>query len=254
LAQTDGAAAAAREAIAGFAALLTDAPDLAARLPDGYLDRVERYVKLLLDANTRINLTRVVAPPDVARMHLLDAVAALPLLDAAPDGPAVDLGSGGGVPGLPLALARPGQAWTLVESQARKAAVLRDFVTALDLRGLEVAAQRAETLGRDPLHRERYAVATARALAPLPVLAELALPLLRVGGILLAWKGPLDAEDDEVRHGQAAVKVLGGGPLQLVDPGLPALGGHRFVVVTKERATPPRFPRRPGEPGRRPLG
>ncbi|HYM52742.1 MAG TPA: 16S rRNA (guanine(527)-N(7))-methyltransferase RsmG [Candidatus Dormibacteraeota bacterium] len=254
MAKTDGAAAAAREARRAFAALLADAPALAAQLRDGYLDHVERFVALLLDANARINLTRVVAPADVARLHLLDAVAALPLLDAAIGGPVVDLGSGGGVPALPLALARPERAWTLVDSVAKKAVILRGFATALGLRAVEVLAERAETAGRDPRHREQYAVVTARAVAPLAVLAELALPLLHVGGSLLAWKGPLGEEDDELRHGRAAIGRLGGGELRLVDPGLAPLGGHRFVVVIKERRTPPPYPRRPGEPARHPLG
>jgi 16S rRNA (guanine527-N7)-methyltransferase len=253
LPQTDGAAAAARAAREALEPLLADAPTLAALLPAGCLDRIERFVSLLLAANERINLTRVVAPADVARLHLLDALAALPLLDAAGPGPVVDLGSGGGVPALPLALAQPERAWALVESVAKKAAVLREMADALGMERMTVLAERAETLGRDPGHRERYAVATARACAPLPVLAELALPLMRTGGTLLAWKGPPAAGDDEVRRGRAAIAQLGGGQLRLVDPDLPALGGHRFVVVRKEGSTPDRYPRRPGEPARRPL-
>ena len=95
---------------------------------------------------------------------------------------------------------------------------------------------------------------TARACAALPVLAELALPLLETGGSLLAWKGPLVEGDEEVRRGRVAIGQLGGGRLRLVDTDLPALGGHRFVIVPKERETDARFPRRAGEPGRRPLG
>jgi len=254
LPQTDGAAAAARAAREALESLLADAPALAGRLPAGYLDRIERFVSLLLAANERINLTRVVAPAEVARLHLLDALAALPLLEAAGAGQVVDLGSGGGVPALPLALAEPEREWALVDSVAKKAAVLREMTDALGLDRVTVLVERAETLGRDPRHRERYTITTARACAPLPVLAELALPLLRPGGTLLAWKGPLSEEDDEVRRGRAAIAQLGGGPLRLLDSGIAALGGHRFVVVRKERATAARYPRRPGEPARRPLG
>jgi 16S rRNA (guanine527-N7)-methyltransferase len=254
LPQTDGAALAARASRDALESILADAPAIAALLPAGYLDLVERFVALLLDANQRTNLTRVVAPADVARLHLLDSLAVLPLLDAAGDGPVVDLGSGGGVPALPLAQARPERPWTLVDSVAKKAAALRQMTEALGLDAVTVLAERAEILGRDPRHRERFAVVTARACAALPVLAELALPLLSAGGTLLAWKGPLGEQDDEMRRGRAAITQLGGGELQLVDPGLPALGGHRFAVVRKERPTPGRYPRRPGEPNRRPLG
>jgi 16S rRNA (guanine527-N7)-methyltransferase len=116
-----------------------------------------------------------------------------------------------------------------------------------------VVADRAESLGRDPRHRERYDLVTARACAALPVLAEYALPLAAAGGALLAWKGPLTAEDEELVRGAAAAAMLGGGPPAIHDTGIAALGRHRLVLVTKERPTPDRYPRRPGEPGRRPL-
>ncbi len=234
--------------------LLGDAPAIAALLPVGYLDAAQRYVALLLSANERLNLTRVVAPEAVARLHLLDALAALPMLDSwAPDR-IVDLGSGGGVPAIPLALARPEISWTLVDSVTKKVAVLQEMIAALGLRNAIAIAERAETLGRDPRHRETYAVATARACAALPVLAELALPLLRVGGHLLAWKGPLGEQDEELQRGRTALGEVGGGGPRVVDPGLPALGGHRFVVADKARSTLAQFPRRPGEPARHPLG
>jgi 16S rRNA (guanine527-N7)-methyltransferase len=225
-----------------------------ASLPTDVLDALERYVALLLAANERLNLTRVVAPPEVARLHLLDALAALPLLDAAGAQRVVDLGSGGGVPALPLAIAGPDVAWTLVESVGKKAAALRSFVAALQLRSVEVVSERAEVIGRDPAFREGFGLATARACARLPVLVELALPLLAPGGQLLAWKGPLAPESPEVVAGTAAAAQLGGGAVRIVDPEIPALGGHRLVVVPKLRRTPARFPRRPGEPARRPLG
>jgi len=234
--------------------LLSEEPAISASLPHGWSDAIERFVALLLAANRRLNLTRVTAPDDMARLHLLDSLAALPLIDAIAPRQVIDLGSGGGLPGLPLALARPDVRWTLVDSVGKKAAILAEFVDALGLRTVVVAADRAEVLGRDAAHRERYDLVTARACAALPVLAELALPLLAIGGSLLAWKGPLAEDDDEVRRGRAAVGQLGGGRLRIVDPGIPSLGGHRFVVVPKERSTGARYPRRPGKPGRRPLG
>ena len=234
--------------------LLAGAPAIAARLPAGFGDEAQRFVALLLEANLRTNLTRVTQPQAVARLHLLDALAALPLLDAWAAHTTIDLGSGGGLPAIPLALARPEMRWTLVESVGKKATALRDFVLALGMRNVTVLADRAEALGQDPQHRQQYSAVTARACAPLPVLAELALPLLARGGFLLAWKGPLAEGDDEVRRGRIALGELGGGGVEILDTGLTELGGHRFVVARKERPTPARFPRRPGEPSRRPLG
>jgi 16S rRNA (guanine527-N7)-methyltransferase len=253
LAQTNGAHAA-RDVAHALTALLADEPALAALLPDGYTDRAATYAGLLLEANHRLNLTRVTEPGEVARLHLLDALAALPLLDAAGPATAIDLGSGGGVPGIPLAIARPDVQWTLVDSVRKKADVLAAMVAALGLRNATVVSDRAELLGRDADHRERHDLVAARACAPLPVLAELALPLLAVGGMLVAWKGPLAAGDEELERGTAAVRELGGGAPELLPAGPAALGGHTFVVVHKDRPAPARYPRRPGEPSRRPVG
>jgi 16S rRNA (guanine527-N7)-methyltransferase len=243
---------AAGQARGSLEVLLSDAPQIAVGLPPGFLDAVERYVALLLGANQRINLTRLTEPTAVAQLHLLDALSALPVVDAT-EGPVVDLGSGGGVPAIPLALARPARRWTLVDSVRRKADALREMTQGLGLAQVIVLAERAEAIGHDALHRERYGLATARACAPLPVLVELALPLLRVGGSLVAWKGPITTSEEEWTRGQAAARQLGGGEARIVEPGLAALGGHRFVVIAKERGTDRRFPRRAGEPARRPI-
>jgi 16S rRNA (guanine527-N7)-methyltransferase len=232
--------------------LETDAPALRATLPPGFADSAERYVELLLAANATVNLTRIVDPAEVARLHLLDALSALPVLDALVPRRALDVGSGGGVPGIVLALARPDVSWTLVDSVGKKADAMRGFGEALGLDNVAVIAERAETLGRDPAHRERFDLVAARACAPLPVLVEYALPLIRVGGALVAWKRAVAA--DELRAGREAAAQLGGGEAEVRSAGIAALGDHSFVIVAKLRPTPDRFPRRPGEPARRPLG
>jgi len=245
---------AARQTLAELDRLLADAPAVGGALPPGFRERVGAYLRLLLAANRRLNLTRVTGPAEVARLHLLDSLAALPMIDDATPAAAIDLGSGGGLPGIPLAIARPGIHWTLVDSVGRKATALRGFVEALGLSNVSVFAERAETLGRDPDHRERYGLVTARACAALPVLVELAMPLLAEGGSLIAWKGPLTDRDAEMQRGRNAADQVGGGPPRIQGTGLDALGGHTLVSVAKERPTPSRFPRRPGEPARRPLG
>lgn len=250
---TDGAAVVARAARVELERLLEGEPAIRAGLPAGYLDDLQRYVELLLAANRRLNLTRLVDPEPIARLHLLDALAALPLMDEAAPRRAIDLGSGGGVPAVPLAMARRDVEWVMVDSVRKKATALEEMILHLRLRRVAVLAERAEALGRDAEHRERYGLVTARACAALPVLAELALPLAALGGRLIAWKGPLAEGDDELRRGRAAIGQVGGGRPS-VRPSLPELGGHTFVVVPKVRPAPARFPRRAGEPGRRPLG
>jgi 16S rRNA (guanine527-N7)-methyltransferase len=224
----------------------------APNLPPGFAEATEAYVGLLLDANRRLNLTRVVEPDAIARLHLLDSLAALPWIDELAPHNALDLGSGGGVPGLVLAIARPSIAWTLVDAVGKKADAMRSFAIALGLGNVRVIAERAETLGRMAGHRESYELVTARACAPLPVLAEYALPLVRIGGALLAWKGRSVA--GELAGGAVASAALGGGTPSVHPSGHEALGDHRFVCIRKERSTPAAYPRRPGEPGRRPLG
>jgi 16S rRNA (guanine527-N7)-methyltransferase len=150
-----------------------------------------------------------------------------------------------------LALARPEVSWTLVDSVRKKADALRSFAADLGLGNVEVLAERAEDVGRDPQRRESYDVVTARACAALPVLAEYALPLVVVGGSLVAWKGRL--ADAELDAGTGAARLLGGGAPEVHPSGFEALGDHRFVVVSKSSPTPQAYPRRAGEPSRRPL-
>jgi 16S rRNA (guanine527-N7)-methyltransferase len=161
----------------------------------------------------------------------------------------VDVGSGGGLPGLPLKISRPELELTLVEADESKAAFLVQACARLELAHTDVVAARAEEAGRDPHHRERDDVAVARAVAPMPVLVELCLPLVRVGGRLLAQK----TGRDEIARASRAIEALGGS-LRSV---LPARSGIRdagiVVIVDKVMPTPSAYPRRPGVPSRKPL-
>jgi len=161
----------------------------------------------------------------------------------------VDVGSGGGLPGLPLKVARPHLAVTLIEADQAKAAFLVQACARLGLTDVEVVDRRAEAVGRDPRYREAFDAAVARALGPMPVLAELCLPLVRVGGRLLAQKtGAAD-----IAAAQHAFEVLGG-RLEAVAPARSAARDTgTVVVVAKVRPTPEMYPRRAGVPRRRPL-
>jgi 16S rRNA (guanine527-N7)-methyltransferase len=161
----------------------------------------------------------------------------------------VDVGSGGGLPGLPLKIARPALTVTLVEADQAKAAFLVRACAALGLPDVEVVARRAEDVGRDPLYRESFDVAVARAVAPMPVLAELCLPLVRVGGRLLAQK----TESEDLDAANRAIDALGGAMNRVVAAPSEARRSGTVVIVDKIRPTPPAYPRRPGVPARRPL-
>jgi 16S rRNA (guanine527-N7)-methyltransferase len=176
----------------------------------------------------------------------------LVLLDFLPPGAlrVIDVGSGAGLPGLPLRLARPDLSLTLLEANQRKAAFLVQTAATLGLSGVEVVARRAEDAGHDPRHREAYDFALARALAAMPVLVELCLPFVAVGGRLLAMKTDAAAE---AAAAVGAISRLGGELVKIGDAASAARSLGQVVVVEKVRPTPPEFPRRPGVPGRRPL-
>jgi 16S rRNA (guanine527-N7)-methyltransferase len=161
----------------------------------------------------------------------------------------VDVGSGGGLPGIPLKIARPDLEVTLIEADQAKAAFLVHACATLGLEGVEVVARRAEEAGHDPRLREGFDVCVARALAPMPVLAELCLGLVRVGGRLLAQK--TDAED--VGAAGHAIEVMGGEMAGVHSSPSAARQAGTVVVVNKIRPTPPAYPRRAGVPNRRPL-
>lgn len=218
-------------------------------LDDGQIARLERYLSLVSAWSRRARLTAVAEPSEAARVHIADSLlclrADIPLQSAV-----VDVGSGAGLPGIPLLIARPDLRVTLVEPARRKAAFLEMVCAELGLPA-EVIAEPSEAVGRDATRREAFDVAVARAVAPLPILAELVLPLVRPGGKAVLLKGP--AAGEEVERSRRALDVLGGETPTLLDASVP--GGPRrvLVIIPKARPTPDAYPRRPGMPRRRPL-
>lgn len=242
------------------AALDTGLAALGVRLDMTARRAIDAHVRLLLAWNEAINLTAFADPATVATRHILDSLAAMPLLGEEPGaatagapnpGPRVaDLGSGGGFPGLPIAAALPASRVTLIDSVAKKARFLEVAAAAMGLADrVTIRAFRVEDVAaREPA---AWDVVTARAVTGLAELVELGLPLLRVGGRLLAWKGP-DIEA-ELAVGERAARALGGASpvIHEVDR-IPALAGHRIVVVRKIAATPPGYPRDPARRKRLP--
>jgi 16S rRNA (guanine527-N7)-methyltransferase len=220
------------------------------------LDRLQRFVHLLIARNQQVNLTRIVEPAEVERRHLLDSLTcALPVLDRLSAGDelrCVDVGSGGGLPGLPLAIVFPSLRMTLLESVGKKAVFLHEAVDELGLGSVTVRTGRAEEAARDPAERDAYDLVVARALAPLPVALELCLPFARPGGIVVLPRGSDLASqlgDGRVAAGQLAGRLRPPLPLDLEE--LPP--GRSLVIADKVRPTPRRFPRRTGLAAKRPL-
>lgn len=212
---------------------------------------IDGHVRLLLAWTRAINLTAIRDPAAVATGHVIDSLSALPWLRPRGADRILDLGSGGGFPGVPIAAALPGATVTLLEPIRKKAAFLR---TAVDATGLTervaVIAGRAEEVASEPTKRGTWSVVTARAVASAADLVELAFPLLEPGGVLVAWKrGDIDAELAAARR---AVDALGGGTLDVHDVAIDGLDGHRLVTIRRTGRVPDAYPRDPAARRRRP--
>lgn len=228
----------------------------------GDLSRLGKYLAMLLEANTRFNLTAITDPPQAWIKHIFDSLTLLPHLvsiatgetecqrttpGAAETTQVIDIGSGGGLPGVPLAIVMPALQFTLLEATGKKAGFLGEVSRTLPLPNVEVLNDRAETIGRDPDHRERYDGVVARAVGRLAVLVELAAPLARVGGHVLVIKG--QKAEQEIDQAKRALHLL---HCAIVETDRTPTG--TIVAIRKLRPSPKRYPRRPGEPKRAPLG
>jgi 16S rRNA (guanine527-N7)-methyltransferase len=225
---------------------------LGIRLTKDQVEALTIYERELLDWNTRFNLTAIDDPQKVRVKHFLDSLTCLCVLREAPFESLIDVGTGAGFPGLPLKIIYPQLRLTLVESVGKKANFCRHMVVALGLENVNVIQERAEAVGQMPEHREQYDWAVARAVAILPVLAEYLLPLVRIGGGMLAMKG--EQAPAEAHAAEHAARVLGGHLRRLVPIHLPGVAEERYLVVLdKVAATPQAYPRRVGLPAKKPL-
>ncbi len=228
---------------------------LGCELSEAQLALFDRFRAEVLDWNQRINLTSITDHDGIEVRHFLDSLTVLAAIGQQKPGTALrilDVGSGAGLPGVPLAIVLPEARVTLLEATGKKVVFLSHLVEVLSLRNTTVLTGRAEDLGQTHSHRESYDIVVARAVAPLAALAELCLPFAALGGRFVALKkGDLASE---VATAATAVARLGGTPVRVVAVTLPQLADGRCLVVSdKSRPTPERFPRRPGMPAKHPL-
>jgi 16S rRNA (guanine527-N7)-methyltransferase len=222
------------------------------RMKPGQLKALSLFEKELLEWNERFNLTAIRDSEEIHSKHFLDSLSCVLALNGNRSGRLIDVGTGAGFPGIPLKIALPQIELTLVESIGKKAEFCRHMVSLLQLDQVTIVQKRVEELGKDPLFREKYDWAVARAVANLNTLAEYLLPLLKVGGLAVAQKGesgPLEAHKAE-----KAIRILGGGLRQLLQVHIPGVAETRYlVVIDKLAATPATYPRRVGIPAKKPI-
>ena len=213
-----------------------------------HMDALEEFSRLLVKKNEVMNLTGITEPREVATLHLLDSLSLLPL--AQMEGKKIiDVGTGAGFPGVPLKIALPESEVTLLDSLNKRVDFLRESCDAIGLKGVECVHARAEEFG----HREEYDYAVSRAVASLPVLCELCLPLVKVGGEFLAMKS--SHTEEEINDAKKAIAMLGGVITEVIDYTIPTTEiVHRVVRIRKEKPTPKKYPRRFAQIKKQPLG
>lgn len=221
--------------------------DFGIALEEAEIDRLTTYLRLLLATNEQFNLTSITNWDEAWTKHIFDSLTLLSVVSDLRPESAIDVGSGGGLPGIPLAITMPDTRFTLLEATGKKARFLEQAADACQLQNVIIVNGRAEeasALG-EPL-RDRFDVVVARAVGRLNVLLELTVPFAKVGGIVVAVKG--GQADSEVEEARPALHTLHAAHLET----LPTPTG-RLVIIEKRRPTPKAFPRRPGEPKKHPL-
>ncbi|HRQ32293.1 MAG TPA: 16S rRNA (guanine(527)-N(7))-methyltransferase RsmG [Anaerolineales bacterium] len=210
------------------------------------------YEKELLEWNQKINLTAIRDADSIRTKHFLDSFSCVLAWQATPPASLIDVGTGAGFPGIPLKILYPALKLTLVESVGKKAKFCEHIINVLNLEQAQVIKAGAEDVGQDPSHRGRYDWATARAVASLNILSEYLLPLVKVGGAIMALKGT--NAPAEIEAAKKAAKTLGGKWRELISVKLPDVSEERYLAVAnKVSATPKNYPRKAGIPAKQPL-
>ncbi len=214
------------------------------------LEQFDLYYQMLVETNKVMNLTALTEPQDVAVKHFVDSLMAYD--DYFPGKVLADVGTGAGFPGIPLKIYCPSLKVVLIDSLAKRLHFLQQVIEALKLENIECVHLRAEDAGKSKLHREKYDIVTARAVARLSVLSEYCLPLVKIGGMFVALKGAKYKE--EIEAAGKALSVLGGKLVSASRVELPGLNDGRAVVsIKKIKPSPKAYPRKAGLPEKNPL-
>ena len=213
------------------------------------ISQFEKLMEELKAWNEHTNLTAIRDDEGIIKKHFLDSLSVIQAIPKEAKN-LIDVGSGAGFPGLPIAIVRPDLSVTLLEASEKKVEFLKHAVSALGLKNASAVNGRAEDIGKNPEHREKYDVAAARAVAELKVLAEYALPFVKIGGIMIAQKS---ADSPELENSKNALEILGGSNPKLVPIEIQGLEPRQLVIISKTKPTPSEYPRRSGMPSKKPL-
>ncbi|WP_335871917.1 16S rRNA (guanine(527)-N(7))-methyltransferase RsmG [Bacillus sp. 2205SS5-2] len=216
------------------------------------ISQFEKYYELLVEWNNKMNLTAITDKEEVYLKHFFDSISASFYVDLTRELHICDVGAGAGFPSIPLQICFPNLHVSIVDSLNKRISFLEHLAKELQLENTSFYHDRAELFGRNPDHREKYDLVTARAVARMSVLSELCLPLVKVGGAFVAMKGA--AAEEELQIGKKAISLLGGKVEKIHSFQLPEENSDRHIlIIKKEKETPKKYPRKPGTPNKLPL-
>lgn len=231
--------------------ILNGSEKLGISLNDAQVAGLEKYARLLVEWNDKINLTAITDDEGIATKHFLDSLTAIKT--GYVKGRVIDVGTGAGFPGLVLKIAKPEIELTLLDSLNKRINFLREVCDEVGISGVEFVHSRAEDGGKNREYRGRFDTVVSRAVANLTVLSEWCIPFLKQGGYFLALKGP--AADDELKDAKKAIGMLGGRVEDVIEAEIPYTDlKHKIIVIKKVGQTPMKYPRKPGIATKNPLG
>lgn len=221
-------------------------------ISDEQMEQFKTYYELLIDWNSRMNLTAITEKEEVYLKHFYDSISTAFYFDFSKPITLIDIGAGAGFPSIPLKIVYPYVDVTIVDSLKKRITFLETLGEALNLQQVSFLHDRAETAGRNPQLRDQFDIAISRAVARMPVLTELCMPFVKQGGQFIALKGMQGEE--ELKEAGRAVQALGGSPSSSYAFLLPGDDSERVLIVThKDKKTPRKYPRKPGTPNKQPL-
>ena len=235
--------------------LVDGAQKIGIKLNKNQIETFSLYLDLLIEWNQKINLTSLKTPQEIIIKHFLDSLTCIKAIDLCSNidkNSIVDIGTGAGFPGIPIKIVCPSIELFLLEARKKKSIFLEKLTKELNLKQVQILKGRAETFGRCTEHREKYDIAISRAVAPLNILSEYCLPLVRVRGLFIAQKGR--TYKSETEKGIKAIQFLGGELIKVEKIQIPFINQNRYLlVINKKKNTPLEYPRKEGLPQKRPL-
>lgn len=216
------------------------------------VSKLNKYMEGILEWNEKVNLTRITEPEEFLIKHYLDSLVCCRREEYLKAEKIIDVGTGAGFPGIPLAIMSPDKQFVLMDSLNKRLKIIDELCLEAGIANVQTVHARAEELARNKQHREKYDLCVSRAVANMAVLAEYCLPFIRIGGCLMAYKGP-EAEEEATAAGKA-IKLLGGEIQEIYEAKLDEYGiSHNILIVKKIKNTGSKFPRKAGMPTKEPL-